>query len=66
MLTNLSVLLLNVHAVTGLLALLKTAMAIAATGWVVAQLTPSFQAALAPCRIRVENSLRGSRPTSQR
>lgn len=66
MLNILSVQLLNIHAITGMLALLKTAMAISAAGWVVAQLKPSFQSVLSPCRIPVESSLHGYRPTSQR
>jgi hypothetical protein len=66
MLTNLTVQLLNIHAITGMLALLKTAIALAATGWVVAQFKPSFLSVLSPCRIRVENSQPGYRPTSHR
>ena len=67
MLANLAVQLMKVHAVTGLMPVLKTALAVSATGWLVNQLRPSFSAVLAPCRISARNPYYDSyRPTGYR
>lgn len=67
MLANLAVQLLNVHVVTGLMPVLRTALAVSATSWLVNQLKPSFSVALAPCRIIARNSYHDSyRPTGYR
>ena len=67
MLANLTVQLMKFHAMTGLIPVLKTAMAVSATGWLVNQLQPSFRAVLAPCRITARNPYYDSyRPTGYR
>lgn len=56
MLANLAIQLLNVHAVTGTAILLKSALAVSATGWLVHHIRPSLNAVLVPCRILARNS----------